>query len=120
MERRRSVMTLATVSVTDLRREVGRLLRRAKEEPVIITKQGRPQVVILDYVEYRKLKERLTELEGQVRSEEMLAPSPSQSKIKTLIKELQGKYAGYPSLTEALLTERARERAREAENLRSR
>ena len=113
-------MTLATVSVTDLRREAGRLLQRAREEPLIITKQGRPQAIILDYVEYKKLKERLTELEGQAPPEEMLAPSLSQPKIKTLIKELQGKYAVYPSLTEALLTERARERAREAQNLRSR
>jgi len=113
-------MTLATVSVTDLRRETERLLQRAKEEPLIITKQGRPQVVVLGYAEYRKLKERLTELEGQTPPKEMFAPSPSQSKTRILIKELQGKYAGYPSLTKALLTERAKERAREAQNLRSR
>jgi len=80
-------MTLATVSITDLRREAGKLLQRAKEEPLVITRQGRPQAVILDYVEYKRLKERLAELEGQeAMPAEMLAPSLSQSKIRTLIR----------------------------------
>ena len=112
-------MTLTTVSVSDLRRETTRLLQQAKEGPLIVTKRGRPQVVVLDYVEYSKLKDQLAEPGDETLPEEALFPELAQSRVRTLIEEMQRKYAKYPSFTQALLAERARERAREAKDLRS-
>lgn len=106
-------MTIATMSVTELRREVGKLLQMLQKGPVILTRRGCPQAVVLGYDEYQKMKAKLEEFE------KLPAGAPESMSVKSLIEEMQIKYAQYPSFTQALLAERAREREREARTLRS-
>ena len=44
------------VSVAEARSNLSRLLRHAREEPVIITRRGKPDAVILPFGEYEYLR----------------------------------------------------------------
>lgn len=103
-------MTMATMSITDLRQRMGELLQRVRKQPVVVTRRGRPQAVIIDYEQYKAMTAKL---------ESMATDTQAKSKVQLLIEEMQDKYAQYPSFTQALLAERAREREREAHILRS-
>ena len=106
-------MTIATISVTELRRGIEKLLQMLQKGAVIVTCRGCPQAVVLSYDEYQKMKAKLEELEKPP------AGAPESRGVKSLIEEMQIKYAQYPSFTQALLAERAREREREARTLHS-
>jgi len=47
--------------ISDLRTRARELLARAKEEPVVITQRGRPQVVVVDYESYNEMVAALEE-----------------------------------------------------------
>ncbi|HHT9119974.1 MAG TPA: type II toxin-antitoxin system Phd/YefM family antitoxin [Candidatus Hypogeohydataceae bacterium YC41] len=49
------------MSTSELQRNIGKI--RQKGKPILVTKNNRPYVVLLDYEEYQKLQERLEELE---------------------------------------------------------
>ena len=51
-------MARLTLSVSEFQDRPGEALDRALSEPVLITKQGRPWIVVLSYDEYRRLKAR--------------------------------------------------------------
>jgi prevent-host-death family protein len=57
-------MAAITVPVSNLRRDTARLLRRTHEsdEPVYITRYGRPKAVLLGYQVYERLMAQLEEL----------------------------------------------------------
>jgi hypothetical protein len=78
-------------------------------EPRLITPEG--QVVRLSPVEYQRV---LAVLIAPPKS----PARPLLAETRVLLNELRGKYAAGPSLTQALLNERRREREREAAKLR--
>ncbi|HKZ84870.1 MAG TPA: hypothetical protein VJ793_14545 [Anaerolineae bacterium] len=78
-------------------------------EARLLTPDG--QTIILSVTEYQKVLETLA----------IQMPSlarPSLAKTRALVDELRGKYAVGPSLTQALLEERRRERQREEAKVR--
>lgn len=111
-------MVIATMPITELRRRTGEVLLRVKREPIIVTCRGRPEVIVIDYDAYREMAAKLEELE-RIKEQDKPPAIPIRTGVKTLIKEMQAKYAKYPSFNEALLTERAREREREKRRLRA-
>lgn len=49
------------MSTSELQRNIGRI--RQKGKPILVTKNNRPYVVLLDYEEYQRLQSRLEEFE---------------------------------------------------------
>lgn len=46
----------ATVSIAEAKSDLSKMLKRAREEPVIITRRGKPDAVILPFAEYERLR----------------------------------------------------------------
>ena len=44
------------VTSTELQRDIGRIMSQAKREAITITNRGRPELVICDAKEYKRLK----------------------------------------------------------------
>lgn len=77
-------------------------------EARLITPQGK--TIILSVDQYRKVAEMLAVQEPPAR--------PSLAEVRSLLEKLRGKYAGGPSLTQALLEERRQEYQREEAKIR--
>lgn len=60
------------VSVADAKKDLSRLLKRAREDLLIITRRGEPDVVILPFEEYERLR-RLRAYSRMVRFARQLA-----------------------------------------------
>jgi hypothetical protein len=73
-------------------------------EALLVTPEGKR--IILSVTNYQKVLDMLA-----IRPQS--PPRPSAADIKALVGELRGKYAAGPSLVQALLDERRRERERE-------
>lgn len=58
-----AVKALSILPISDLRTRARELLVFAREEPVVITQRGRPQVVMLAYESYNEMVARLEALE---------------------------------------------------------
>jgi prevent-host-death family protein len=111
-------MTVATMPITELRRKTREILVRVKRGPIVVTRRGRPEAIVIGYDDYKEMTAQLEELQ-RIKGRNELAGASAQAGIRAMIKEMQGKYAKYPSFNEALLAERAREREREERNLRA-
>jgi prevent-host-death family protein len=48
---------MITVAATELKNQLGRVIEQAKREPVLVQSYGRDSVVILDCVEYARLRQ---------------------------------------------------------------
>jgi len=46
----------ARVSIAEAKSDFSRMLKRARKEPVIITRRGKPDAVILPFAEYERLR----------------------------------------------------------------
>ncbi len=57
------VKALPILPISDLRARARELVAAAKEEPMVITQRGRPQVVMLSYESYNEMVARLERLE---------------------------------------------------------
>lgn len=53
---------MRTMSATDAKYGLGRLIDMARAEPVVIKKHGRPVVVVLAFEEYERLRATMTSL----------------------------------------------------------
>lgn len=104
------------MTFTELRKKTTEMLIRVKQEPIVLTRRGHPEVVVIDYDTYQEMTAQLEKLGTP---QEQKVPS-SEGNVRSLIKEMQARYAKYPSFNRALLTERAREREREEQDLRAR
>ena len=56
--------------ITDLRKNAMNSLEAVKENPIVITRRGRPCAVLVDYKEYRQLIERLERLQMEASQKE--------------------------------------------------
>jgi prevent-host-death family protein len=52
----RSLKMALKISIAEARKDFSALLKRAREEPVIITRRGEPEAVILPFDEYARLQ----------------------------------------------------------------
>lgn len=64
---RRLHHVLPIIPVTDLRNQAKKALKQAQEQPVVITQNGRPSAVLVDYQSYNAL----VQLADQVRKSEL-------------------------------------------------
>ncbi len=63
---------MVKVSVAEARKDLSRLLKRAREDLLVITRRGEPDVVILPFEEYERLR-RLRAYSRLVRLSDQLA-----------------------------------------------
>lgn len=56
-------MAIGVIPISNLSRKMKELLAQVKREPVVVTKRGYPQMVVVDYDSYREMAARLEELE---------------------------------------------------------
>ncbi len=71
--------------VTDLRTNITHYLEQLEENPIVVTKRGRPCAVLLDYVQYQRLMERLENLRVRKEAQEK---TPHHTKHKAAIRLL--------------------------------
>jgi prevent-host-death family protein len=55
--------------ITDLRNQAKEVLSQAQHEPVVITQNGRPSAVLINYALYNQLVERIQKLEAERQAE---------------------------------------------------
>ena len=60
---------LPILPITDLRNQAKEALDAAKRQPVVITQNGRPSAVLLNYQTYNDLIDRVEHIEAQLREE---------------------------------------------------
>ena len=75
---------LPIIPVTDLRNQAKQALKQAQDQPIVITQNGRPSAVLIDYQSYNALvqmADRIRELEAEERSFWQLASAESLQKI---------------------------------------
>lgn len=80
------------VSIAEAKSDLSRLLNRAREELVIITRRGEPDAVILPFAEYERLR-RLWAYSSMVRlSRELEGEGPSATELYEASRgELEGR-----------------------------
>lgn len=57
--------------VTDLRTQAREALAQAQQQPVVITQNGRPSAVLLNYQTYNTLVDLIAQLQAQLREERL-------------------------------------------------
>ena len=75
---------LPIIPITDLRNQAKQALKQAHEQPVVITQNGRPSAVLLDYESYNELvqiAEQMNRLNAEDRAVWQFASEESLSKI---------------------------------------
>ena len=65
-------------SVSDARQDLPTLIQKTEKEPILITKHGNPEAVLISFEQYEKFLDALEELEDIQTAEEVLKdPDPS-------------------------------------------
>ena len=54
------------VGITELRKMIPQILRKIKQEKVILTRRNRPIGILVDYEEYERMEKMIEALEDQV------------------------------------------------------
>ena len=70
--------------VTDLRNQAKEALKQAQQQPVVITQNGRPSAVLVDYQSYNKLvalAEQIKQIEAEERTFWQLASEESLHRV---------------------------------------
>ena len=75
---------LPILPVTDLRNQAKEALDEVKRHPVVITQNGRPSAVLVNYQTYNDLIDRVEQAEAQLRDERKLWSQMSEESLRRI------------------------------------